>query len=177
MLDLPVLYVCTQQQDLSMVMNLLYIKQHQARALLIHHRWKMESILDHFDRKGRDRMLREAGVVIQQQAEEKNGGGMAMAASPSLPPCPRSSVTCYVCFEDVSSDAVSTMDCGHCFCNDCKLHVFLHFIVSLFSFCSVKLHQKNFINCICEELITVFMKKKNYRIWFLPHLHCPVLFS
>uniref|UniRef100_A0A0D3FLF9 Uncharacterized protein n=1 Tax=Oryza barthii TaxID=65489 RepID=A0A0D3FLF9_9ORYZ len=67
MLDLPALYVCTQQQDLSMVMNLLYIKQHQARALLIHHhRWKMESILDHFDRKGRDRMLREAGVVIQQ---------------------------------------------------------------------------------------------------------------
>uniref|UniRef100_A0A0E0NYG1 RBR-type E3 ubiquitin transferase n=1 Tax=Oryza rufipogon TaxID=4529 RepID=A0A0E0NYG1_ORYRU len=108
-----------QQQDLSMVMNLLYIKQHQARALLIHHRWKMESILDHFDRKGRDRMLRETGVVIQQQAEEKNGGGMAMAASPSPPPRPRSSVTCYVCFEDVSSDAVSTMDCGHCFCNDC----------------------------------------------------------
>uniref|UniRef100_A0A0D3FLG0 RBR-type E3 ubiquitin transferase n=1 Tax=Oryza barthii TaxID=65489 RepID=A0A0D3FLG0_9ORYZ len=40
-----------------------------------------------------------------------------MAPSPLLRP--RSSVTCYVCFEDVSSDAVSTMDCGHCFCNDC----------------------------------------------------------
>uniref|UniRef100_A0A0E0D3W2 RBR-type E3 ubiquitin transferase n=1 Tax=Oryza meridionalis TaxID=40149 RepID=A0A0E0D3W2_9ORYZ len=109
-----------QQQDLSMVMNLLYIKQHQARALLIHHRWKMESILDHFDRKGRDRMLKEAGVVIQQQAEEKSssdGGDTAMAASPS--PRLGSSVTCYVCFEEVSPDAVSTMDCGHCFCNDC----------------------------------------------------------
>uniref|UniRef100_A0A0E0KGH5 RBR-type E3 ubiquitin transferase n=1 Tax=Oryza punctata TaxID=4537 RepID=A0A0E0KGH5_ORYPU len=101
-----------QQQDLSMVMNLLYIKQHQARALLIHHRWKMDSILDHFDRKGRDRMLREAGVVIQQQAEEKNSGG-------GTAPRPGSSVTCYVCFEEVSPDAVSTMDCGHCFCNDC----------------------------------------------------------
>uniref|UniRef100_A0A0E0E1P1 Uncharacterized protein n=1 Tax=Oryza meridionalis TaxID=40149 RepID=A0A0E0E1P1_9ORYZ len=95
------LYICTQQQDLSIVMNLLYIK---ARALLIHHRWKMESILDHMLREGRDRMLREAGVVIQQQqAEEKNSSGGTAMAPP--PPRPGSSVTCYVCFEEVSSEA------------------------------------------------------------------------
>uniref|UniRef100_A0A0E0CJA6 Uncharacterized protein n=1 Tax=Oryza meridionalis TaxID=40149 RepID=A0A0E0CJA6_9ORYZ len=84
------------QQDLSIVMNLLYIK---ACALLIHHRWKMESILDHMLREGRDRMLREAGVVIQQQqAEEKNSSGGTAMAPP--PPRPGSSVTCYVCFEE-----------------------------------------------------------------------------
>ncbi|KAF0922221.1 hypothetical protein E2562_029116 [Oryza meyeriana var. granulata] len=35
-----------QQQDLSMVMNLVNIKRHNARALLAHHRWKMERIYD-----------------------------------------------------------------------------------------------------------------------------------
>uniref|UniRef100_A0ACD5X9Q3 Uncharacterized protein n=1 Tax=Avena sativa TaxID=4498 RepID=A0ACD5X9Q3_AVESA len=99
-----------QQEDLSMVMNLLNIKQHHARALLIHHRWKTDSIYDHFDRKGRDRMLREAGVVLQVNN--------SCRASPSR------TVNCMVCFDEFSMGVVSTMECGHCFCNDCWTEYF-----------------------------------------------------
>uniref|UniRef100_A0A0D9VWI2 RBR-type E3 ubiquitin transferase n=1 Tax=Leersia perrieri TaxID=77586 RepID=A0A0D9VWI2_9ORYZ len=108
------------QQDLSMVMNLLCIKQHQARALLIHHRWNVDSILDYLDRKGPERMLKEAGIVIQ---EEKKSSSTAMPRRSH-----RRSVTCNVCFEDVSPFAVSTMDCGHGFCNDCWTE---HFFTSV----------------------------------------------
>ncbi|CAM0875837.1 unnamed protein product [Alopecurus aequalis] len=99
-----------QQQDLSTVMNLLSIKQHDARALLIHHRWKLDCILDHFDRKGRDRMLREAGVVLQ----ENNNGRVS----------PSRMVNCMVCFDELSMSVVSTMDCGHYFCNECWTEYF-----------------------------------------------------
>uniref|UniRef100_A0A0D9ZAR2 RBR-type E3 ubiquitin transferase n=1 Tax=Oryza glumipatula TaxID=40148 RepID=A0A0D9ZAR2_9ORYZ len=102
-----------QQQDLSMVMNLLNIKQHHARTLLIHHRWKMHCIYDHLDRKGRDRMLSEACIILPKNS-------MSAASS--------TSVTCNVCFEDFSMTDVSTMDCGHCFCNDCWTE---HFFASI----------------------------------------------
>uniref|UniRef100_A0A0A9CSL9 RBR-type E3 ubiquitin transferase n=1 Tax=Arundo donax TaxID=35708 RepID=A0A0A9CSL9_ARUDO len=89
-------------------MNLLNIKQHQARALLIHHRWRMDCICDCFDRKGRDRMLRDAGIVLQKNNSLAVGGStMTM------------SVTCNVCFEDFSLTFICTMDCGHSFCNNC----------------------------------------------------------
>ncbi|XP_048569573.1 probable E3 ubiquitin-protein ligase ARI1 [Triticum urartu] len=94
-----------QQQDLSMVTNLLNVKQHNARALLIHHRWKIDCIYDHLDRKERDRMFREAGIVLQENINGK--------APPSRV------VNCMVCFDEFSVGAVSTMECGHYFCNDC----------------------------------------------------------
>uniref|UniRef100_A0A453HCS3 Uncharacterized protein n=1 Tax=Aegilops tauschii subsp. strangulata TaxID=200361 RepID=A0A453HCS3_AEGTS len=98
-----------QQEDLSTMMNLLNIKQHQARSLFIHHRWKIDCIYDCLDRKGRDRMLREAGIVLQEKSS------MLIGASRT----PSRSVQCNVCFDDdLSPAAVSTMDCGHCFCND-----------------------------------------------------------
>ncbi|CAN6304285.1 unnamed protein product [Urochloa humidicola] len=94
-----------QQQDLSMVMAMFNIKQHHARALLIHYRWNTDRLNDHLDRKGQDRMLMEAGVVVVPSAGSKR---------PS-----RKKVTCTVCFEDFSPHAISAMDCGHFFCNDC----------------------------------------------------------
>jgi ariadne-1 len=95
-----------------MVMNLVGIKQHHARALLIHHRWKTDSIYDHFDRKGRDHMLREAGVVLQEFSNCR--------ASPS------GMGNCMVCFDEFSLSVVSTMECGHYFCNDCEFLFFQH---------------------------------------------------
>ncbi|KAF7047805.1 hypothetical protein CFC21_056673 [Triticum aestivum] len=96
-----------QQQDLSMVMTLLNVKQHNARALLIHHRWKIDCIYDHLDRKGRDRTFREAGIVLH---ENINGKPLGL---------PSRVVNCMVCFDEFSVGAVSTMECGHYFCNDC----------------------------------------------------------
>ncbi|CAN6282213.1 unnamed protein product [Urochloa humidicola] len=97
-----------QKQDLSTVMNLLNVKQHQARALLIHHRWRIDGIYDRLD-KGRERMLRDAGIVLLEN------NTVAAAGSTT----PWSIVHCNVCFEDISMGVVLTMDCGHCFCNDC----------------------------------------------------------
>jgi hypothetical protein len=93
-------------------MNLLNIKKYQARALLIHHRWRIDGIYDSLD-KGRECMLRNAGIVLQEN------NSMVAAGSTT----PWRTVTCKVCFEEFSMAAVSTMDCGHCFCNDCEFHV------------------------------------------------------
>ncbi|CAM0875838.1 unnamed protein product [Alopecurus aequalis] len=124
-----------QQEELSTVMNLLNIKQHQARALFIFHRWKIDRIYDCFDRKGREHMLREADIVLQEKS----------SITPSR------SAKCNVCFDDdLSLTDVSTMDCGHCFCNDCWTE---HFYAAIDS-------GKKQIRCmevkcfaICEEVI------------------------
>lgn len=98
-----------QQQELSVVTSLLNIKQHNARALLIHHRWKVDCIYDHLDRKGRDQMLREAGIILREDNNSR--------AAPSI------TATCIVCFDEFSLSDVS-MECGHCFCNECWTEYF-----------------------------------------------------
>ncbi|OEL29370.1 putative E3 ubiquitin-protein ligase ARI2 [Dichanthelium oligosanthes] len=100
-----------QQQDLFMVMGLFNIKQHHARALLIHYRWNTDRLNDHLERKGQDRTLMEAGVVLQ---ENNSTGSSAGSKTPS-----RKKVTCNVCFEDFFPSAILAMDCGHLFCNAC----------------------------------------------------------
>uniref|UniRef100_A0A0E0KGH4 RBR-type E3 ubiquitin transferase n=1 Tax=Oryza punctata TaxID=4537 RepID=A0A0E0KGH4_ORYPU len=109
-----------QQQDLSMVMNLVNIERHNARALLAHQRWKMERIYDRLGMMGRDALLRDAGVVLP----EKSSRSSSMAMAKTKPP--RSlAVTCNVCFEEYfPPGSVSAMDCGHCFCNDCWTEYF-----------------------------------------------------
>uniref|UniRef100_A0A453HCI5 RBR-type E3 ubiquitin transferase n=1 Tax=Aegilops tauschii subsp. strangulata TaxID=200361 RepID=A0A453HCI5_AEGTS len=112
-----------QQQDVSMVMNLVNLERHNARALLMHHRWKMDRIHDFLERRGREGLFREAGIVVPPEDS-------STAARARVPPHKRPrTVTCNVCFEDVSRPSdVSTMDCGHCFCNDCWTE---HFFASL----------------------------------------------
>ena len=104
-----------------MVMDMFNIKQHHARALLIHYRWDTYRLNDHLERKGQDRMLMEVGVVLQQQ--ESNSAVVPPPATASKkrtkPSRKKTKVTCEVCFEDSSPGAFWTMDCGHSFCNDC----------------------------------------------------------
>lgn len=35
-----------------------------------------------------------------------------------------SKVMCNICMDDIEERDVTRMDCGHCFCNDCKFHSF-----------------------------------------------------
>ena len=90
------------------VMDLLTLREQHARALLIHHRWDVDRLLAVLVEKGRDQLFAEAGVSL---LEHKDLAPIQLS----------SSVTCNICIEDVSADAVTTMDCGHCFCNDCEL--------------------------------------------------------
>ncbi|EAY91078.1 hypothetical protein OsI_12688 [Oryza sativa Indica Group] len=110
-----------QEQDLSMVMNLVNVERHNARALLAHHRWKMERIYDRLDMMGRDALLRDAGVVVLPEKSSSSGSSMAMAKTN---PPGSVAVTCNVCFEEYPLGSVSAMDCGHCFCNDCWTEYF-----------------------------------------------------
>jgi ariadne-1 len=66
-MTLYIMYV--QQNHLLAVMNLFDIKQHHARAVLMRYRWRMETIMDEMDRKGQERMLMEAGVVVVPQQQ------------------------------------------------------------------------------------------------------------
>ena len=58
------------------------------------------------EEKGTYQLYSEAGVTIVE--------GNDLAA------LQWSQVTCNIYIEDVSADANTTMDCGHCFCNNCK---------------------------------------------------------
>nr|CAB3493963.1 unnamed protein product [Digitaria exilis] len=107
-----------------MVMGVFNIKQHHARALLIHYRWNTFRLNDHLERKGQDRMLMEAGVVLSRENNKM--------AAPSPPPASttkkqpsrkktkkKKEASCNVCFEDFSPHSMSAMDCGHSFCDAC----------------------------------------------------------
>ncbi|XP_047088050.1 probable E3 ubiquitin-protein ligase ARI1 [Lolium rigidum] len=116
-----------QQQELSMVMTLVNLEPHNARALLMHHRWKMDRITDFLERRGRDGLFKEAGIMVPP---EENNTAFPFGTAADKGAHKRSRIaTCNVCFDDVSQlSDVSTMDCGHCFCNDCWTE---HFLVSL----------------------------------------------
>lgn len=91
------------------------LKEQHARTLLIHYRWDVERIFELLDQKGRERLFSEAGVTI---VENK---GLSASSS---------SGTCNVCFESFPPGAVTEMDCGHSFCNDCKFSDF-HMVSSI----------------------------------------------
>lgn len=97
-----------QREDLRRVMDLLSLREHHARTLLIHYRWDVEKLLAVLVEKGKASLFAEAGVTVKEDAN-------------SSPPF-SSTVMCEICMEDVSGDKATKMDCGHCFCNDCKHH-------------------------------------------------------
>lgn len=96
-----------QKEDLRKIMELLFISEQHARTLLIHYRWDVERIFELLEWKGKERLFSEAGVTI---IENKHVGLLSSSAM----------YTCNICFEDIHPDAVTEMDCGHCYCNDCK---------------------------------------------------------
>lgn len=94
-----------QREDLHKIMDMLSLKEHHARTLLIHYRWDVEKILAVLVERGTDQLYVEAGVRVTEHAN---------VCSTS------SSLTCDVCIEEKPANKFTTMDCGHYFCNDCK---------------------------------------------------------
>ena len=88
-------------------MDLLSLREHHARTLLIHHRWDVDKLLAVYVERGKAYLFAAAGVPLVEQQD---------LASPSS----SSTIMCDICMEDVSSDEASRMDCSHCFCNACK---------------------------------------------------------
>ncbi|GLU04378.1 hypothetical protein SLE2022_215280 [Rubroshorea leprosula] len=127
-----------QKEDLHKVMEFLALKEHHARTLLIYCRWDVDKVLAVLVENGKDKLYAAAGVKLVEHDDHflsKLSSGV--------------SVTCYICFEDLSADMVTTMDCGHYFCNACWTE---HFIVKINEGQSRRLRcMADKCNAICDE--------------------------
>lgn len=101
-----------QREDLGRIMDLLSVKEHHARALLIHYGWDVEKVLAVLVEDGIEKLFAAAGVKVVEHDDL-----LSFQFS--------STVTCNICFDDVSAKEVTTMDCGHCFCNSCWTSYFI----------------------------------------------------
>ncbi|XP_077215080.1 putative E3 ubiquitin-protein ligase ARI2 isoform X3 [Tasmannia lanceolata] len=127
-----------QREDLFRVMDLLKLNEQHARTLLIHHRWNVESVLSVLVEKGRDWLFSEAGVTVVECKNLDAFGSLSL-------------LTCNICIEDVPMGAVTTMDCGHYFCNDCWTE---HFVVKINDGQSRRIRcMAHKCNAICDEAI------------------------
>ncbi|KAA8545932.1 hypothetical protein F0562_020617 [Nyssa sinensis] len=130
--------LAAQREDLRRVMELLSLREHHARTLLIHYRWDVEKLFAVLVEKGKTCLFAEAGVTVVKHHDFD-----------SLPSS--SMVMCDICIEDVPDSEVTKMDCGHCYCNNCWME---HFIVK------INEGQSKRIRCmahkcyaICDEVI------------------------
>lgn len=88
-------------------MDLLSLKEHHARSLLIHYRWEVDKVFAVLVERGPEMLYAEAGVTL----EGKDQPTFTLSAT---------EVTCQICFEDASIEKTTVMDCNHVFCNDCE---------------------------------------------------------
>jgi ariadne-1 len=107
--------LAAQWEDLRRVMELLSLREHHARTLLIYYRWDVEKLFAILVDKGKSCLFAQAGVPVVEHFDFDS-------------PASSSTVMCDICIEDVSSDDSTKMDCGHCFCNNCWTE---HFIVKI----------------------------------------------
>lgn len=104
-----------QREDLQRVMDLLSLKEHHARTLLIFHRWDVDKVFQVLVEKGKDRLYAEACVMVH------NDANISLKHRTSI-------ALCEICLEEVPFYKMTTMDCGHCYCNDCWTE---HFVVKI----------------------------------------------
>ncbi|XP_059314141.1 probable E3 ubiquitin-protein ligase ARI2 isoform X2 [Lycium ferocissimum] len=122
-----------QREDLKRVMEMLSLREHHARTLLIHYRWDVVRLLAILVEKGRSCLFTEAGVP---DVDEVDFGSSVSSLT----------VTCDICIEEVAGSVVTKMDCGHCFCNDCWTE---HFIVK------IKEGQSKRIRCMAHKCFAI----------------------
>ncbi|KAJ9674612.1 hypothetical protein PVL29_023883 [Vitis rotundifolia] len=101
-----------QKEDLHTVMQVLPLGEHHARSLLIHCRWDVERVLAVLVEKGKEQLYADAGVTVV----EHDDLSLSKFSSP---------LTCNICVDDVSTNEMTIMDCGHYFCNNCWTEYFI----------------------------------------------------
>ncbi|KAL4581252.1 hypothetical protein LXL04_017462 [Taraxacum kok-saghyz] len=104
--------LAAQREDLRRVMELLSLREHHARTLLIHYRWDVEKIFAILVEKGKARLFIEAGLPMLESHD--------LDTSVST-----STTMCEICMEELPFSKKTRMDCGHCFCNDCWTEHFI----------------------------------------------------
>lgn len=106
--------LAAQSEDLRKVKEILALSSRHARLLLIHYRWNLENLLSAAVEKGYAPVFLEAGLPPPETEFV-----VPVADDPS------ERVDCGTCLEDVSMSAVTRMDCGHAFCNECWTKYFI----------------------------------------------------
>ena len=102
------------------VMDMLSLREYHARTLLIHYRWDVEKLFAVLVEKGRHHLFATSGVtMIENQSISSSE--------------PSSMVMCDICMEEVHGNDATRVDCGHCFCNNCKHFFPLKFYLLIFS--------------------------------------------
>ncbi|XP_062092773.1 probable E3 ubiquitin-protein ligase ARI1 isoform X1 [Humulus lupulus] len=138
--------LAAQREDLRRVMELLSVREHHARTLLIHHRWDVEKLFAVLVEKGKSVLFLEAGVSLVDQQD----------LGIPLPP----TVMCEICIEDVPSGDATRMDCGHCFCNECWTG---HFVVKINEGQSKRIKcMAHKCNAICDEAVVRNLVSKTH---------------
>ncbi|XP_024020747.1 probable E3 ubiquitin-protein ligase ARI1 isoform X2 [Morus notabilis] len=105
--------LAAQRDDLLRVMDVLSLKEHDAWSLLIHYSWDVEKLLSVLVEKGEDEVYAEAGVTLMERNEDLFSFMFS------------SSVMCMICVKEVPGNKVTTMECGHYFCNTCWTEHFI----------------------------------------------------
>ncbi|XP_071729984.1 probable E3 ubiquitin-protein ligase ARI2 [Rutidosis leptorrhynchoides] len=130
--------LAAQREDLRRVTELLSLREHHARTLLIHYRWDVEKIFAILVEKGKERLFTEAGIPLLDSYD--------MDSSVST-----STTMCDICMDDLPSSEMTKMDCRHCFCNNCWTE---HFIVKINEGQSRRIRcMAHKCNTICDEVI------------------------
>ncbi|KAL9172513.1 hypothetical protein ABFS82_03G053300 [Erythranthe guttata] len=125
--------LAAQKGDVQRVMNFLSVKEHHARTLLIHYRWDVDKVCTVFVEKGKEQLYAEAGVLAIE------GGNISSSHCST-------ERTCLICFDEFHADKMTTMDCGHCFCDECWTE---HFIVK------TNEGQSRRITCMADKCYTI----------------------
>ncbi|GAA0141207.1 ubiquitin-protein ligase [Lithospermum erythrorhizon] len=139
--------LAAQREDLRRVMDLLPLREHHARTLLIHHRWDVEKLFAVLVDKGKDRLFAEAGVTLV----EDTGPSFSESSSTMM---------CTICIEEVPASDITKMDCGHFFCNSCWTG---HFIVKINEGQSKRIRcMAHKCNSICDEAVVRKLVSKSH---------------
>ncbi|KZV52653.1 hypothetical protein F511_07046 [Dorcoceras hygrometricum] len=127
--------LAAQREDLRRVMDLLSVREHHARTLLIHYRWDVEKLIAVYVEKGKPCLFAAAGVTVVERLDPESS----------------STLMCIICMDDIPAEDVTKMDCGHSFCNHCWTE---HFVIKIKEGQSKRIRcMAHKCNAICDEAI------------------------
>ena len=120
-------------------MDLLSLREYHARTLLIHYRWDVEKLFAVLVEKGKNHLFATAGVTMIENRSNTSSEASSM-------------VMCDICMEEVHGNDATRVDCGHCFCNNCK-H-FFPYSSYMHNHCTLLLELfENYFQWPCERIL------------------------
>ncbi|KAG7559012.1 Zinc finger RING-type [Arabidopsis thaliana x Arabidopsis arenosa] len=150
--------VVAQKEVMVRVMELLSVKENQARTLLIHYQWNVDKLFSVYIDQGKDLLFSCAGLTVfdpslvksKRKKKEMTRKRKKKEEKTRKRKKTKKTKKCDICMEeDLSKYAMTRMECGHRFCNDCWKE---HFTVRINEGESKKIRCMAYkCNTICDE--------------------------